>query len=103
MSDTIESPVVFEPRAGGRDAALLNQVVVGWVWPGVHVPFFWSTSLPDATFGSHSASSREEARRALERRASLWIEAAGLAPARSADGEIRAWRDGDEIKRAART
>jgi hypothetical protein len=109
MSETADSPVIFQRRNGAREFAMLGVIDVGEIIPAMTcVPgeeglVIFKLSLPYAPVCWSRAVPIETARRELRRRIEHWLEAAGLASiARPPDGAIRSFRDWDAIKQAVR-
>jgi hypothetical protein len=102
MTDATSSLVIFQPRAGDREIAMLGVVEVGEIGPCLAGGlFYWRLWLPGCRQLGR-AGIPKSARDQLTVKIEQWVEAAGLAPMRK--DEIRAFRsdDWDKIKQAVR-
>ena len=74
------SAVRYEDRPLGRIDALFGVIPIGCIIPLDHprARVAWQFFLPPSHGGPRPASDTETAKRALERRAAQWLEAAGL-------------------------
>jgi hypothetical protein len=76
----MSATVRFEDRAAGRTDALLGVITIGIIVPIDHprLRVAWQCFLPEIAAGPRPVADTEAAKRAIERRAAQWLEAAGL-------------------------